>query len=102
MKSKMQCNHVSEVKTFGKQINITFSSEKAGVGVRERERVKPCFFLTFNIIVNHMFPESFIKDSQVIEKIFIFSFCSINYFYQFLSSFDISLLKKKLMTPAYN
>ena len=94
MKSKMQYNHVSEAKTFGKQINKTFSSKKAGVGVRERERVKPCFFFTFNIIVNHMFSENFIKDSQVIENIFIFSFCSINYFHQFLGSFDISLLQK--------
>ena len=31
-----------------------------------RERVKPWFFVTFNIIIRHIFPENFIEFSQVV------------------------------------
>ena len=55
-----------------------------------REKVKPCCFVTFNIMVNHIFPENSIEITQVVQ-IFFFN---INYFYQFLGYFDISLLKR--------
>ena len=39
---------------------------------RERERVggreTPCFFVTFNIIISHVFPENFIEFPQVVQK----------------------------------
>ena len=34
-----------------------------------RERVKTWFFVTFNIIIGHIFPENFIKIPQVLQKI---------------------------------
>ena len=37
--------------------------------VSSKERVKPCDFVTFNIIISHIFPEYFIKIRQVVEKI---------------------------------
>ena len=32
-------------------------------------RVKPWFFVTFNITVGHIFPENFIEVPQVVQKI---------------------------------
>ena len=34
-----------------------------------KERLKPCFFFTFNIITSHMFPENVIEVPQVFQKI---------------------------------
>ena len=34
-----------------------------------KEKVKPWFFVTFNIILRHIFPENFIDFSQVLRKI---------------------------------
>ena len=34
-----------------------------------KEKVKSCFFVTFNIITSHIFPEDFIKIPQVVQKI---------------------------------
>ena len=36
--------------------------------VSSKERVKPLFFVTFNIIIRHIFPENFIEIPQVIQK----------------------------------
>ena len=33
------------------------------------EKVKPWFFVTFNIIINHIFPENSIEIPQVIQRI---------------------------------
>ena len=33
------------------------------------ERLKLCFFVTFNIIVSHIFPENLIEITQVVVKI---------------------------------
>ena len=33
------------------------------------ERVEPCFFVTFNIILKHVFPENFIEFTQVVQEI---------------------------------
>ena len=33
------------------------------------ERMKPWFFVTFNITLRHIFPENFIKFPQVVQKI---------------------------------
>ena len=53
-------------------------------------------FVTFNIIISHIFTENFIEIPQVIRqseymKIFFFD---INYFRQFFEFFDISLLQR--------
>ena len=37
--------------------------------VSSKERVKPCFFVTFNIIIRHIFPENFIEIPRVVQKI---------------------------------
>ena len=34
--------------------------------VSSKERVKPWFFVTFNIIIKHIFPEHFIEIPQVV------------------------------------
>ena len=33
------------------------------------EKVKPCFFVTFNIIISHIFPEYFIEIPHIIQNI---------------------------------
>ena len=38
-----------------------------------RESVKPCSFVTFNIIISHTFSESLFKISQLVQKIWKFS-----------------------------
>ena len=37
--------------------------------VSSKERVKPWFFVIFNIILRHIFPENFIEFPQVVQKI---------------------------------
>ena len=37
--------------------------------VSSRERVKPWFFVTFNIIISYIFPENVIEIPQVVQKI---------------------------------
>ena len=37
--------------------------------VYSKERVKPWFLVTFNIILRHNFPENFIKFPQLVQKI---------------------------------
>ena len=66
---------------------------------RERERLKLWVFLTFNIIITHIFPENFIEIREVVQKVFFFD---INYFSQFFRFFSHFLVTKKLMTSAYN
>ena len=34
-----------------------------------KEKVKPWFFVNFNIIISHIFPENFIEIHQVVQKI---------------------------------
>ena len=49
-----------------------------------REAVKLWFFVTFNIIISHIYPENFIEIPQLVQKIWNF------------------ILQYKLMTSAYN
>ena len=61
-------------------------------------------FVTFNIIINHIFLENFIKIHNIVQKIWRIS-VNISYFYQFSSIFWIFwhfLVTKKLILPAYN
>ena len=44
--------------------------ERETEGQRDREREgETCFFLTFNIIICHIFPEHFFEVCQVVQKI---------------------------------
>ena len=55
--------------------------------VSSKERVKPWFFVTFNIIIGHIFPENFFEILQVFQKIWRIS-------PSVLSIFIISLLQR--------
>ena len=73
--------------------------------VSSKETVERCFFLTFNIILSHIFPENFIEFPRVVQKIWKNSLSMLANFRQFSSIFWIFwhyLLTKKLMMPAYN
>ena len=37
--------------------------------VSSKERERPWFFVTFNIILRHIFPENFIEFPQVVQRI---------------------------------
>ena len=75
--------------------------------VSHEEREKPWFFVTFNIILRPIFPQNFIRFSQVVQKIWrnslsIYSLLIFINFHQCFGFFDITYLQKKLMTSAYN
>ena len=63
--------------------------------VTSKERVKPCFFVNFNIMINHIFPSNFSKIPQVGQKIWKLSpsilAISIDH-HRFFGFFCISLL----------
>ena len=53
--------------------------------VSSKERVKPWFFVTFNIIISNIFPENFIEIPQVVHKIWSFSLPIFAIFIDFLT-----------------
>ena len=69
--------------------------------VFSRERLKPCFFVTFKIIKSHIFPANFNVITQVIQKIWRYSLSILPIFIDF-SDFLYFLVAKKLITSAYN
>ena len=61
---------------------------------------KPVFFVTFNIIIGHIFPENFTEITQLVQKIWRISLSILAIFinfYLFSGFFDISFVKKNLM-----
>ena len=60
-------------------------------------RVKPCFFVTINIIISHITVGNFIEIPQVVQKIWRFSQSILTNFYRFLGSFWRCLVTKKLI-----
>ena len=61
------------------------------------KRVKPCFFVTFDIILKHIFPENFIEFPLVVQKIWRSSLSILAIFInfsQFFGFFDIALLQR--------
>ena len=59
-----------------------------------KQSVKPWFFVTFNIIVSHIFLENFIEIPQVVQKVwrlFLSIVAIFINFYQCFGFFDISL-----------
>ena len=49
--------------------NLTFPLRSFSKNVSSKEKVKPWFFVTFNIILRHIFPENFIEFPQFVQKI---------------------------------
>ena len=60
--------------------------------VSSKEKMKP-FFVTFNIIISHIFPENLIEIPQVVQKIWRISLSILPIFFSFLF-FNISLLQR--------
>ena len=52
-----------------------------------KEKVKPCFFVTFNIIISHIFPEHFIENSSSRSEDMKNFSVNISYFHRFSSIF---------------
>ena len=57
-----------------------------------RDRLKPWFFVTFNIAISLIFPENVFEISQVFQKIWRFSPSILTIFIIFFGFLDISLL----------
>ena len=65
--------------------------------VSSKQKVKPWFFVTFKIIIRHIFPENFIEIPQVVQKLWRISLSILAIFinfYQFFGFFNISLLQR--------
>ena len=91
-KKRRQCSEVTGGRGVGGQFDpspLWFSKN-----VSSKERVKPWFFVTFNIILRHMFPENFIEFPQVVQKIWRNSLSILANFHQFFGFFDITLLQR--------
>ena len=79
---------------WGGQIDLPCGFLK---NVSSVQRVEPRFFVTFNIILKHIFPENFIEFTQVVQKIWRNSlsilaiFINFNQFFRF---FNITLLQR--------
>ena len=67
----------------GGQLTFSLSLSGFSKNVFSTERVKHCFFVTFNVI-SHIFPESFIEIFQVVHKIWRFSSSVLAIFINFL------------------
>ena len=79
---KRACNNLCNPKTGG-EVNLTpcgFSKIASS-----KERVKPWFFVTFNVILKHTFPENFTEFPQVAQKIRRNSQSILANFHQFSS-----------------
>ena len=65
--------------------------------VSPKKRLKPYFFVNFNIIISHILPKNFIEIPQVVQKILRLSmsilaiFINFHHFFEF---FNISLLQR--------
>ena len=59
-------------RNFSDHFNPKKTGEKWGGGVKNvffREMVKPFFFVTFNVIMSHIFSESFIEIPELVLEI---------------------------------
>ena len=56
-----------------KRLGVQFEPHPLQCGfsknVSSRKRGEVCFFMTFNVIIIHFFPENFIEIPQVVQKI---------------------------------
>ena len=53
----------------GGGVKLTPSPCGFSKNVSFKEKVEPWFFVTFNIILRHIFPKNFIEFAQVVQKI---------------------------------
>ena len=74
------CLFLKSLKAFNPQFDPSCVFSK---NVSSRERVKPWFFLTFNIIISHIFPENFIEIILAVQRIWRFSPSILNIFINF-------------------
>ena len=88
----------SNRKTAGELIWLLCGFSKK---VSYKERVKPWFFVTFNIIIGHIFPENLFKIPDVVQKIWTIYLSILAIFIDFLEFWHF-LITKKLMASAYN
>ena len=58
-----------------------------------QESAKLCFFVTFNIIISHIFPKNFIEIHQVCQEIRIFTSSILTIFVNFLNFFTATCCK---------
>ena len=65
-KSKVNLNLCLPAHLYETYFNPKMAGSK---NVPSKERVKPWFFVTFNIIISHIFPENLIEIPQVVQKI---------------------------------
>ena len=72
--------------------------------ISSKKRVKPCFFVTFNISISRTFPENCIEIPQAVQKIWRLSLSIVAIFIDFnqVSGFLAFPCTKKLMLSAYN
>ena len=73
--------------------------------ISSTERVEPCFFVAFHIILKHSFPENFIEFPQVVQKIWRKSLSILAMFInfpQYFGFFDITLLQRKMMSAFFH
>ena len=68
--------------------------------VLSNEKVKLCFFATFNIIRSHVFAKNFIETRQVAQK--IWTFCPFLTSFEFFLDFLAFPCYTNLMTSAHN
>ena len=89
-----KCLSNSKLSLTLKLLGIIFCKD-----VSPKERVKPCFFLAFNIAISYIFSKNFSWIPPVVPKIWIWIFLSIFIIFCIFWHF---LVTKKLMTSAYN
>ena len=71
--SNQNNSNFTKTRVFGDRLNPNTPEEGGSnrflKNVSSTERVEPWFFVTFNIILKHIFPENFIEFPQVVQKI---------------------------------
>ena len=72
--------------------------------VFSKDRVKPCSFVFFNMIISHIFPENFSEISEVVQGIWKLSLSISTIFINFINFLDFLhfVVTKKLITSVYN
>ena len=93
-KSKLNRKYLLTLKRLGGRVNL-FPPCGFSKNVSSKERLKPWFFVNFNIILKHIFPENFIEFPQFVQKIWRNSLSILAIFInfpRFFGFFDITLL----------
>ena len=104
--------HLKGIKLTLKRLRVSIwtplSPPRCGFSknVSSKERLKPWFFATFNVITSHTFTENFIKISKVVQKLWRISLSILAIFIDFHRFFWIYwfidfLRTKKLTTSVY-